>query len=371
MAENAKTKFLVDPEVEKASKRILNSLIVESSEAKHPTTHIGTIEEIRQAPKYDETQERMFVIRYNDGYVYMLEREAGEEYSKLSDEELLGKDISFKMMNVTDKAIFVSHLFIEDVYRLAYKNNETLKGTIEASHFQKNNMAESYFVVSCYGDMLIMNLTDFSIYGLPKFLPAFYGEKVSFKVVGIDEKGNVHISKAKIEEVQRDRVVEELQEKPVLAEIVKVSDFGAYLTYKGVTFVLKNKDFSVDYTPVNMVKQKRDSMMVKLSYVSKSGRIFVEPVVKYKTPVTTPIVKFKRGDTTEGIVTGLTPSGIYVRISNGVDVLCPVPEFCEPFKGDAVRVKVLNIFKRKHKGEEVLGLRGVITSLLPRKAEVK
>lgn len=369
MAENAKTKFVVDPEVEKASKQILNSLIVEASESRHPFTHLGTIVEVRQAPKYDETQERMFVIRYNDGYVYMLEREAGGDYSKLKDEELLGKDISFKLMNITDSSIFVSRLFIEDVYRLAYKNNETLKGTIEASNFQKNNVAESYFSVSCYGDTLIMNLSDFSIYGLPKFLPAFYGEKVSFKVVGIDEEGRVHVSKAKIEEAQRDRIVEELQEKPVLAEIVKVSDFGAYLTYKGVTFILKNKDFSVDYTPVNMVKQKHDSMMVKLAYISKSGKIFVEPVVKYKTPITTPLVKFKRGDTTEGIVTGLTPSGIYVRVSNGVDVLCPVPEFCEPFKGDTVRVKVLHVFKRKHKGEEILGLRGVITSLLPRKVE--
>lgn len=369
MAETAKNKPTVDVEVEKASKQILNSLIKEASESKHPFTHIGTIEEVREAPKYDETQERMFVIRYNDGYVYMLEREAGEEFSKLSDEELLGKDISFKMMNVTENAIFVSHLYIGDIYRLAYKNNETLKGTIEASHYEKNKPEKSYFAISCYGDMLIMNLTDFSVYGLPKFLPAFYGTKIQFKVVGIDTEGNVHVSKAKIEEVQRGAVVKELQESPVLAEVIKCSDYGAYLSYKGVTFVLRNKDFSVDYTPVNMVKQKHDSMMVKFLSMNKNGKIFVEPVTKYKTPASTPLVKFRHGDVTEGIVTGLTPSGIYVRISNGVDVLCPVPEFCEPYRGDKVRVKILHVFKRKVKGEEVTGLRGVITSLLPRKSE--
>lgn len=368
MAENKKPKYQVDPEIEKVSKQLLNSLVSEYQTARHPFTHIGTIWEVREAPNYDETQERMFVIRYNDGFVYMLEREAGETYSKLSDSDLIGVEVPFKVMNISATAIFVSHLFIQDIYKIAYQNDETMRGTIESSFFEKNNAKNSYFSISCYGDTLRMNLIDFSAYGLPKYLPAFYGEKIAFKVIGIDADGIIHVSKKKVEEVQRDEIIEELRqaENGVLASVAKVTDSCAYLLYKGVPLILRNKDFSLDYTPVSMIKQKGDSVIVKLTAVSEGRRIFVEPVEKYKTPVSASVGKFKRGDTTEGIVTGVTPSGIFVRIGYGIDVLCPVPEVREPLKGDKVRVKILHMYKRHKGGVESVGLRGVIVSIVPK-----
>ena len=336
------------PAPEKDNIKILNSMIEDAKRNQYPRTYIGTIENIG----VNEKGEKLIAISVNSGTVFMDEQEAPEWVTSGKAEDLIGREIAFKPLSIRKGNIFVSNKFCTDMYRIAMKNNQKFSGTY-ISVYPNEDLEKAYVLVSSNGDTLIMPLKEFSVFGIPKYLPVILKRRCEFKVIDVVDD-RVYVSAAVIEAERRDEVIKELEEHPegIQAVITKVKDFGAYLSYKDVPLVLRNKDFSLDYTPVREIKRTGDAMVVKLTELSTKRRIFVEPVKKYKTPSEIKSEMFERDQIVAGTVNGTTMSAVYVRITPGVDVMCPNPESMRDLgKGDKVRVRLTSV-----KTEEINGL---------------
>lgn len=349
-----------DTSLEEAqSVQILGSMIRDAKEATYPSTYVGIISDVRQGPKFDETGERLYVIKVAQGFVYMSEAEAPEEFRNRSAEDLRGEEIAFKPISVHDGPdgayISVSNRFCTDMYRLAMQRGTEMEGTITAVYPDKDNIDNAYMIVQHRGDRLLLPMKEFSCFGIPAYEAAMLNRKIPFVVIGVDEDGHVLISKAKIEEKRRDAVIEELQSHPegVVAMITRIKKFGAYLTYHGVPLILRNKDFSNDYTPVGAIKAKGDMLLVNLAEISEHKRIFVKPVEKYKAPTSIYADTFRQGQIVLGMVNGSSSSAVYVRIAPGLDCQCVIPEERVPALGEKVRVKIRSV--REDHGLKVRG----------------
>lgn len=327
--------------VEKDDIKILNSMVEETRKNKYPRTYVGRIEAINR----NSAGKLVITISVNSGIVYMDEQEAPDWVVTGKAEELIGREIAFKPLLTRNKKIFVSYKFCADMYRIAMMNDEVFSGTY-TTVYQNEDIEKAYILVSSHGDTLIMPLKEFSVFGVPRYLPLILKRRCDFKVIRVDDDGKVYVSAAKIEAERRDAVIKELEEHPegIQAEISKVKGFGAYLTYKDVPLVLRNKDFSLDYTPVQDVKKAGDAMIVKLTELSEKRRIFVEPVQKYKSPSEIRSEMFEKDQIVMGTVNGTTMSAVYIRITPGVDVMCPNPEGMRDLvKGDKVRVRLTSV----------------------------
>jgi small subunit ribosomal protein S1 len=182
---------------------------------------------------------------------------------------------------------------------------------------------------------------------------------MTFVVKAIDA-GRVIISHKVIEDSARDKMIEELKGgASVEAVIMQVKPWGAKLFCRGVLMLLRNKDFSSDFTKVSAVKKKGDLMIVKLAEVSQSKRIFVQPLEKFSTPVQINFDIFKVGQIILGEVAAVPAFGAFVNIAPGIDVLCPIPQSGrEPAVGDKVKIRILQVRKEEHR------IRGKIVGFL-------
>lgn len=357
----------VNKVAEGQSGELLKSLINEFNATPHPTTRVGVIAEVREFVNASDKTERLYVMSYNDGFVFMPETQAPEELKSLANEELLGLEVPFKVAYVDKetKMIFVSYVAIAAMYAVAYQKSERLHGTIQTSYYDRDNQNDSYFRISCYGDMVKMKLRDFSAYSIPKYLPAFSNTDINFKVIGAEEDGTILVSKKVLDEEHRDKVIADLEankNESFVAEIVKIKEDVTYLIYRGVLMTLNDSDFSVDHTPVSLVKQKGDSMLVKVKFISKGKRVFVIPDTKYKAPITEDIKSFSRGEVAQGVVIKRFTGGYFIRIATGIDVYCTTPKTLrEPEVGETVRVKITRVYDRTTKdGTTVPSLLGTI-----------
>lgn len=355
----------VDPKVERMSKELLHSLITEFQTSKWEPSHAGIVAEVRKGPDFNKNGERLYVIKYADGYVYMLGREADPAWAKEPEGSLIGREVRFKVMSVETPVIYVSHMMCTDMYRLACQKGVTMTGTIMSAYWDKDEPKKSFFVVMAYGDTMTMPVKESTIYTTPTFLPLLVKDKVKFKVKEVTDKGEIIVSKAMVEAEQRDNVLQEVRNLPdgFMATITKVTDSSAYMTYKGVVMIMRNRDFSKDYTPINMVKHRGDSILVKVVEVSRTKRIFVAPVTKYKAPVKDVLNAFQPGMIVKGVVTGVSSFGLFVRIAPGVDLLCSVPHSFEPERGDTVEARILAVNDR-HDAHHRFKMKGYITHML-------
>ena len=349
---------------EENSLEILNSMVQEISTSKWPETRVGTITEVRKGPNFDTLKERLFVISVGGGVVYMLEREALDEISKeKKTANIIGKEIKFKPLGVNNGAIFVSSRYCLDMYRKALEEGSVLKGTIYAIK-PAYDRHDYEAVINCRGDTVYMRKRDYSIYKDIGYFPALIDTKVSFKVDSIDEEGKVWVSHKALQKNEYDAIIEELKNpEGVPAKITKIQDFGAYLEYKGVGLILRNKDFCLDYTPVSEVKKKGDSLIVRLLMITeRTGKIHVEMVHKYVAPQTL-TNHYEKNQILKGTVNGLSTFALFVRVAPGVDVMCPYPEIGkEPAKGEEVFVKITKIAEVEKNGIHRTQLRGYIVN---------
>ena len=152
----------------------------------------------------------------------------------------------------------------------------------------------------------------------------YFGKEVTFLVKDIDDKNKIILGSRKANlERKRDRLIKELKTgKTIDATVYKVEPFGCYLRYMDVPLILRNKDFSTDFTPVMDVLKRGNVITCKLVEISKTRRIFVQPEPKYcseKEELT-----LETGQRIIGPITTITGFGYFVRVGAGLDVLCPV-----------------------------------------------
>lgn len=350
----------INPEIEAQSLSILKSITEDRGELIRDT-YIGTVADVRKDEDFDSNGSVIYVLAYAGGYVYMKSVEAPSEFLNIAPEDLIGREAPFKVLNVMNNKIFVSYRFIADSYILAYQRGNILSGKIIGSHYDRDNIDDSYFVVRCHGDRLRMYRPEYSIYSLPTYLPLCHDQRVNFKVLGIDSSGTIQVSKAEAEKIVRDSALEKLKSHPEgdIAEITKLTESSAYLVYHGAILILKNKDFSTDYTPSILVKKKGDSLMVRFLYESPKKRIFVEAVPKYTSP-STPISQFHIGDALNGIVVNDSLTSKFIRIAPGIDVKCDA-RGQDILRGTKVQVCITDIVEGTNQiHQKVSKLRGYI-----------
>lgn len=342
----------VNKTAEKQSLELLKSLVDEQETTSHPYTRVGAIVEVRNEKEGDK-ETRLYVLSFSDGYVYMPSDQGPEEFKALSDEEIVGYEVPFKVVSVDkkEKKIYVSFVAIMNMYAVAYQKGEKLRGVINSHFFDERNFKDSYFVIRAYGDIVKMKITDFSAYNIPKYLPVFTEQRVEFKVLGVDDEGIVWVTKKALEEEQRDKTLKELKDNEAfVAQIVKVTPKATYLLYKDILLTLNDGDFSTDHTPVALVKKKGDSMLVKIKLISKSNRVFVIPEKKYTAMATLSPKDFNRGEIMNGTVIKRFNGGYFVRVVGNVDVYCPVPRTIrEPEINERVKIKITRVYDRKLK----------------------
>ena len=230
---------------------------------------------------------------------------------------------------------------INEAYKIAMLHGKILKGKVVEIKQGKSKYGE-FAIVLAKGDKIIIPASEFAI---PNFLTP--SEKVGHIVefVIVEVKPDKIIGSTRIVTDYRKEQLNYFYDtgEPFKAEVEKVAEFGAFLSYKHNNgLVLRNKDFSSNYTLCKEVLEKGDTVNVKIKHISqKSGKYIVELVNKYYVEPTLDLDEIERDQEFEGDVVGVEPFGAFVRIGPGRDVLCPVnSEKREPVIGNKVIVKI-------------------------------
>ena len=180
------------------------------------------------------------------------------------------------------------------------------------------------------------------------------GSKISFKIEDIQEPENgpmiVYASLRTILEARRDKAIEKLKKakedgKTIKAKIDRITDNTAYLSAVNGTFmILRQKDFSKDWTPIRELYKPGDTLDVVLSHISdKTKRIFVKMPELYcaeRMGYEEFIEKYPEGTSLIATVLDVQPNCCFVRVAPGVDMLCPVPDSFSPEKGMTVTARI-------------------------------
>lgn len=156
------------------------------------------------------------------------------------------------------------------------------------------------------------------------------GRNLPFIIIGIEEDSKFLLcSRKQAQEKIRASMNEDLQKGKIFEAVI--IDFvlsGAYVEINGITGLLRNSNFSSDYTEVSEIYSVGDKINVKCKEISDTGRIIFETVSKFKR--TEPIkFNFKPNTIVTGKVINISQfkngTGAFVRIQRGVDVLCLLP----------------------------------------------
>ncbi|MEG1299893.1 MAG: hypothetical protein RSC93_04260 [Erysipelotrichaceae bacterium] len=180
-------------------------------------------------------------------------------------------------------------------------------------------------------------------------LANYVGKRISFYVETVDDEGIVYASLRMILEKRRDKIISELESgKELEATVMRFKNGSAYLQTKNkVPLILRQKDFSSDWTPISFVLKEGDKMKVVLSEVSATKRILVKRPEKYTTPDVTAedYEKYAVGTSITGKILNTPAFGIFVRIAPGIDVLCPYSEYFNfvPSEGLDVIVRLTQV----------------------------
>lgn len=172
------------------------------------------------------------------------------------------------------------------------------------------------------------------------------GVKIPFVV--IEEKdGKLFCSRKAAQAKLREDCKQALLNHEVLHGIVVgCAPYGVYIDVGGVSGLLKNGDYINAATPVSDYLPKGTKVDVICKDIAPNGKIQWEPVekpevkaVEYDVKVDTCVI---------GKVINMKPfatggTGVFVRIEQGLDVLCLHPADMELAPGDTVTVKIASI----------------------------
>ncbi len=186
-------------------------------------------------------------------------------------------------------------------------------------------------------------------------LAKFVHNRISFKIEAVDETEDglvVYASLRMIAEERRDKMIEILtsataKNEPVAVKIEKIKEGSAYLVSKNNTkLIMRQKDFSSDWTPISSVHEVGETIEVLLAEVSEGKRIFVRRPELYaieKISNEEVLDKYRPDMTVTGKIMSISTNCCFVRILPGVDMLCPIPRYVSIEKDEEVKVRILQI----------------------------
>lgn len=178
-------------------------------------------------------------------------------------------------------------------------------------------------------------------------LVRFLGRAVPFTVLKVNG-GVVYGSRRLAQEQLKAGMLQDLNDGVEFTGlIVGMAPYGAYVEVNGVAGLLRNNDATVDHSELSEYYKVGDSVQVICRDVTPTGRInWTAPTkLQRQNPV---VLGFEEDTVVSATVTSITSFrnsagvGVFVRVAQGVDALCSMPEF-EIFPGQEVAVKITRI----------------------------
>lgn len=174
-------------------------------------------------------------------------------------------------------------------------------------------------------------------------LARFLGESLAFTVKEVDVENNLVIgSRQELDQLLRDRLAADMNEGTVKQAVVQtLLRFGAYVTIDGHSTLLRNQDFSSDFTAVRDVLVPGDTIDVKLVEYTEDRNLNIEANEKYyNKDVALAMKDLEEGQPILGTVQDIAflqeGHAVFTRIAPGVDAISPTPENMDVNVGDKV-----------------------------------
>lgn len=180
------------------------------------------------------------------------------------------------------------------------------------------------------------------------------GHKIPYVIIKVDEeKARLEGSRKIAQEKSKLAMLQDLATgKEFTGRILNFVAFGAYVEVNGVVGLLKNTDYSIDFSEVSESKKEGDTVQVKCKEVTNEGKIFwIAPVKQHRrVPID---YDFEPGTAVVGTIQDIRAFhdgvGVFVRIAPGLDALCFAPNDLEIEIGVKVSIRIQSVDGAKEK----------------------
>lgn len=174
------------------------------------------------------------------------------------------------------------------------------------------------------------------------------GQRVPVILTGYDETENILFGTRKAAQEQlKVKMLPDLSSgKEMKGTILSFVSYGAYVEVGGVVGLLKNTDYSIDFSEISETKKPGDTLTVKAKEVTVDGKIFwtVTEKVHRESPIVYDIEPETAVIGTVQSIKGFQNGvGVFVRIATGLDALCTVPQNVEVDVGNRVSVHIVSV----------------------------
>lgn len=274
-------------------------------------------------------------------------------------ENVIGEKVSFKVIGKSEDKIIVSNKEILEFYKIAAARHKIMSGKILEILPGEDKYSREAKLIS-KGDIIYVKNEDFAFpYGIHP--DNRIGHIIDFVVKEV-ANGKIYAS-TKIVSEYRNAQLEYFHENDMTfkTQVEKVELQGALLTYKNNnSLILRNRDFSSNYTSCRDILSKGDTIEVKIKEIihpvkekprigdiprnsdTPLPRIIAELVKKYNVEPTLDLEDIFPEQVYEGEITTVEAFGAFVHIAIGRDVLCPINfEKREPIIGEKVQVQIV------------------------------
>ena len=174
------------------------------------------------------------------------------------------------------------------------------------------------------------------------------GHRIPYVIIKVDEeKLRIEGSRKMAQEKSKVEMPQDLANgKEFTGTILNFVSFGAYVEVNGVVGLLKNTDYSIDFSEVSESKKEGDTVPVKCKEITNEGKIFWVATVKQHRLV--PIdYDFEPGTAVVGTIQDIRAFhdgvGVFVRIAPGLDALCFAPDDLEIEIGVKVSIRIQSV----------------------------
>ncbi len=213
------------------------------------------------------------------------------------------------------------------------------------------------------GDILhgkvMIEREDMGEYSRDFSLLPFIEGKVYFQVKEV--KGStVYGTRTLVEKAEQRLLHKKLQQgEYVKAEVVGFQTTGAVLRHKSISGILENEAYTGKNINIRQFLNFSDEVEVKATevYEDRNGRMMYkfEPKEQYEIKEGEGFTKYQVGQIVEGKVTGFIPTGMFLNIEPGVDVLSSMPASGDIEVGNTAttRITVINPENGQMRGKVV------------------
>ena len=166
------------------------------------------------------------------------------------------------------------------------------------------------------------------------------------KTINYVELEEGKISLKEVIDVKRKMVIEKLKNNEINnAKITKIINRGAYLSIYGVNGLIRNCDFSCDYSSISDVYKEGDIIEgIEFRKISRNGRVCVKKKEKYESKHPINYKDLKKGNLVIGIVKEVVNGSCFVGVIKGIDMLCNARYIVEnEFEGSKVVCKIKKV----------------------------